>query len=281
MIGFRFINLLVPGDPARFTINGGSGSWQFEQEANFGAAKDAVVGNMCAETYTGEHPVSLDDGAAGCDTAFDELLPLCLGASYLTGRSVTVRRSLPHSDVMLAQVGSHFPRERSINGTRSVVTSGAEFQAAIEAFLTAYTGVGHTEKVLLLIHHWLDALSCWALEDFYLSGTTILQIVAATEESRCPITHNPSFYKYLTAAANRHGLPALSHDVIEMRNDLVHDGSLSGSRFQNKNVQDCGVVAAEVLNWIDIYLHTALHLGPVRQVRFDANLLATLNAYSL
>ncbi len=169
MIGFRFINLLVPGDPVRFSIDGATGSWEFEQEPNFGALKDAVVNRVqCAETHTGQHPASMGDGAGVCDRAFEELLPLCLGASYLTGRSVTCRRSLPQS-----------------------------------------------------------------------------------------------------------------HDVVKMRNDLIHDGTLSGTSFNNRNAADCNIVVAAALNWIDSYLHAALALGPVRNVRFDPHSFDNLNAYSL
>jgi len=282
MIGFRFINLLVPGDPVRFSIDGATGSWEFEQEPNFGALKDAVVNRVqCAETHTGQHPASMGDGAGVCDRAFEELLPLCLGASYLTGRSVTCRRSLPQSDVAVLQVGPDFPRERSVSGSQAVVTDDSEFKAAVEAFLAAYRGVGRAEKVRLVVHHWLDCLACWALEDLYLSGTTILQIIAATEESRSPIRSKPSFYKYLSAAAHRHGLPPLSHDVVKMRNDLIHDGTLSGTSFNNRNAADCNIVVAAALNWIDSYLHAALALGPVRNVRFDPHSFDNLNAYSL
>ena len=282
MIGFRFINLLVPGDPARFSINGATGSWAFEQEPHFETVKDAVANRIqCAETYTGQHPASMDAGVAGCERAFEELLPLCLGASYATGRSVTCRRSLPLSDVTVLEIGPHFPRERSINGSQAIITNDTEFKAIVEAFLVAYDRVGRTEKVRLVVHHWLDTLACWAFEDLYLSGTTVLQIIAATEENILPIRSKPSFYKYLLAAAHRYGLPALSHDVIKMRNDLVHDGTLSGTTFINKNAPDCGTAAAEALNWIDCYLHAVLNLGPVRRIRFDALSFDNLNAYSL
>lgn len=34
-----------------------------------------------------------------------------------------------------------------------------------------------------------------------------------------------------TGAANRAGIAALSRDFVDMRNELVHDGQLIGSRF--------------------------------------------------
>jgi hypothetical protein len=45
MIGFRFINLLVPGDPAKFSIAGATGPWEFAEAHNFKTAKAAVESN--------------------------------------------------------------------------------------------------------------------------------------------------------------------------------------------------------------------------------------------
>jgi SAM-dependent methyltransferase len=59
-----------------------------------------------------------------------------------------------------------------------------EFRNLLEAFLRAWPTNGQTEKALLLIHHWLDALACWSLEDLYLSTTTLLQVISATEADR-------------------------------------------------------------------------------------------------
>lgn len=282
MIGFRFINLLVPGDPDQFTVNGAHDIWTFSKEADFAARKAAIeTEHKNAETYVGEHPVAGADGAAAVEGTVGELLPLCLGASYLTGRSVTVKRSIPPSDVALLQVGPRFPRERAIDAAEACVNNSAEFEQAMAAFLTAYPGAGAAEKVRLVVHHRLDALACWSLEDLYLSATTILQVVADTEESRALIAHHPSFFKYLTAAAGRFGIPGLNHDIVKMRNDLIHDGTVSGTHFSGKTEAECKAIAVQVLNWIDTYFHAALNLGPVHRVRFDAHSLDGLNSYSL
>ena len=220
------------------------------------------------------------DGAAGCETAVAELLPLCLGASYLSGCSVTTKRSLPPSEVQFLRVGDHFPRERSVGFAEPVVSTAAEFEAALRTFVASYATAGKTEKIRLIVHHWLDGLACWALEDLYLSATTVLQIIAATEKKKAPI-RKPSFYKYVVAAGARYGVPTLSHDFKDMRNDLIHDGTLSGSRFSGKTLIECSIVAAEVLNWIDHYIHAAMGLGPVLRARLGAPTVARLNAYSL
>ena len=282
MIGFRAINLLIPGDPQSVTIAGLHGDWILARAANFALGQNAILNlHQCAETYEAEHPVTLAAGAAVADATASEMLAICLGASYATGLSVTTRRALPGSEMQFLQVGPRFPRGRSWSGTEAVVNDANEFKTFLDAFLVGYRTVGQTEKVRLLVHHWLDSLSCWSLEDLYLSATTVLQTIAATEKRKAPIAHKPSFYKYVRAAAVRYGLPVLSHDFKDMRNDLIHDGTLSGTTFQNKTADDGRAVAIDVLNWIDGYLHAALGLGPVRRVRFEPHSLDSLNAYSL
>jgi hypothetical protein len=281
MLGFRFTNLLIPGDPAQFTIQGAHGDWAFEQQINFPEFRNAVQNeHRCAETYVAEHPVTGADGAVAVEGTMGELLPLCLGASFLTGQSVTVKRSTPHSEVMIAQVRSRFPRERSLNGAQPCVNDQQEFKETLEAFLVAYQGAGQEERISLAVHHLLDSLACWSLEDLYLSATTILQVIAANEKRKAA-AYNSGFFTNLAAAAVRFHIPRLSHDIVRIRNDLIHDGTISGTRFVGKSAAECKAVAADALNWIDAYFHVALSLGQVRRIRFNAASFDRLNVYSL
>ena len=66
-----------------------------------------------------------------------------------------------------------------------------------------------------------------------------------------------------------------------MRNDLVHEGTLSGTKFPNKASPECAIAAAAGLSWIDDYMHAALQLGPVAHQRFHPNVYLGLNAFSL
>src|SRR4051812_32015163 len=95
------------------------------------------------------------------------------------------------------------------------------------------------------------------------------------------ISRMSPFFQGVTEASNRFGIPVLSTDFRDMRNDLIHDGTLSGHRFIGKTVADCRIVASDVVNWIDAYVHAAFGLGAVRRVRFDAHSFDGLNAYSL
>jgi hypothetical protein len=280
MIGVRLVNLLIPGDPEELVVAGAHGDWVLAREPDFAARKAAVLEqSMCHETYRAEHPVDGAAGPAAVEGTVGELLPLCLGTSYLSGSAVTVHRSLPWSDLQIIEVPSNFPRERSAAGPGPVVNDEHEFRAALAAFLAAYPTLGRAEKVLLLVHHWLDALACWSLEDLYLSATTGLQVIAATEEGRQGA--GLSFLRAVTDAAVRFGVPPLAADFKNMRNDLVHDGTVSGTRHPGKSADDCRAVAAGVFGWLDAYLHAALNLGPVRRARFDPDSFAGLKVFSL
>jgi hypothetical protein len=138
----------------------------------------------------------------------------------------------------------------------------------VERFVRAWPGAGQTEKALLLVHHWLDALACWSMEDRYLRATTLLQIIVATEAMR---QGKPElrFYPGVTAAAHRIGIRVLSNDFKNMRNELIHDGRLIGTRFPGPDKDACAGVLADLLNWFDEYMHTALSLWPAPKESFQ------------
>ena len=240
----------------------------------------AIQSGQCAETYTLEHSVSMHkDGSAACDLAFKEMTPLLLGASYLSGLSVTANASLPSSEVMILCPSNHWPRARSMGYENAILDTPCQFKSGLEAFVKAWPVSGHDEKVLLLTHHWLDSMSCWSLEDLYLSATTLLQIIAATQVSIEKV--KMSYFDGVRNAARRVGIRVLSRDFVDMRNNLVHEGTLIGSRSHRKSPAQCATVAADVLNWFDEYMHSILGLGPVIRQRFDHHKLLSLNAYSI
>ena len=46
-----------------------------------------------------------------------------------------------------------------------------------------------------------------------------------------------------------------------MRNDIVHEGKLSGSNFSGKTKEDCSLVISDALNWIDNYVWAILSVS--------------------
>jgi hypothetical protein len=189
------------GDPETVTIATPSGQWTLARFAEYDKSKVAIGEEKCAHAYYLENSIALNAGAALVDRVFDEITPILLGASYATGMSVTVNRSTMGSELPLLQPTDHWPRECSMSQGSPVFTSVAEFQALVERFVRAWTPAGQTEKTRLLVHHWLDALACWSMEDLYLSATTLLQIIVATEADRQG--QRLTFYNGVTAAAQR------------------------------------------------------------------------------
>ena len=134
---------------------------------------------------------------------------------------------------------------------------------------------------MLLLHITEEQRNCiYLFEDFYLSATTLLQIIAATEKG---INHRPNakFLPSIQSASSRAGINPLSDDFKDMRNNLIHEGRLLGGRFSGTTIQDCSAVAADVMNWFDDYIHSVLHLGTVKRKRYNATDFINLNAYSL
>lgn len=281
MIGYQVVNLIVPGEPREFSIPGATGDWHFTRRPTYeDDVKLIREKGACAETYSAEHPASLD-ARDDVDAVLDEFVLLCLACSYVSGSAVTAHRSTWSSDVLMMSPGEHLPRDRSLSGTDAVVATTADFVEVCRLFMANYARATHPSpsQLRVMVHHFLDALSCWSLEDLYLSGTTILQVAVAAEELRTG--QELRFLPGVTAAATRFGLGVLSRDFKDMRNDLVHDGVLSGSTFSGRTKQDCARVAADVFDWLDDYFHAVLGLGSVRHRRFDANAFRGLNAFSI
>ena len=82
MIGFWIVNLLIPEEPPTFLVKAQVGIWTFNRAAFYAKSESGIQAGQCAITYAMEHPVSMDNGAAACDAALDEITPLLLGASY-------------------------------------------------------------------------------------------------------------------------------------------------------------------------------------------------------
>lgn len=273
MISLWMVNLLIPGEPKELSLKTPLGDWSFCRYARYAESRKAIREGKCANTYALEYP------DASKMAAIEEVTPITLGASFLTALSATVLSSTMGSEVSFLQPSKHWPRDRSM-GEGSQSTNGAdEFKSILEAIVANWPTKGQSEKALLLIHHWLDALACWSLEDLYLSATTLLQIISATESDRQG--KNLSFLSGVSGAANRMRIRVLGNDFKDMRNELIHEGRLIGTSFLGPDQIACARVVADVMNWLDEYIYAALGLGTPKRVRFSEHDFVTLNAYSI
>ncbi|MCW3641246.1 hypothetical protein [Burkholderia cenocepacia] len=135
-----------------------------------------------AETY------DLRDTAGANDVArLDaEVKPTLHAATYATGMSVTSQRATKDGTHPIVQQSPRWPRRRELDRPSSAVRTLHEFVGLVEVFVRAWPAAGEAEKALLLVTHRLDSLSCWSMEDLYLSATTQLQVIVATEAARQP-----------------------------------------------------------------------------------------------
>lgn len=295
MIGFFLVNLLPPGRPLQFEVRTPSGVWRFSRASNFLDLEEQILARgVCGNTYSMEFTLPTEGmREVTKESAFYETLPICLAASFVSGSAVTVQRSLPHSEIKLLSTSSQFPRARGIGDPASCVNTLDEFIQFVERFVAEYPQLYPTEKLVLLSHLFIDACACWSLENLYLSGSTMLQVIAETEKStgrpfsanhaaaRAPQQRAPkaAFFDYLAGAADRVGITALTHDVVKIRNSLIHAGTLNMPPFSSQ--ADAADPISEAMNWIDTYVYAVLQLGPVPQARYKPRDLAlALNSFS-
>ena len=82
------------------------------------------------------------------------------------------------------------------------------------------------------------------MEDIFLSVGVQMDIVNQCERVA---TGNLglTYFQGMESASNRYALTKLTRDYTKMRNDIVHEGVLSGSNFTGKNKADCAVIITD------------------------------------
>ena len=73
--------------------------------------------------------------------------------------------------------------------------------------------------------------------------------------------HGLTYFQGMTSASTRYGLTQLGNNYKNMRNDIVHEGVLSGSNFAGKSKAECAEVVADTLNWLDRYVLAVVGLA--------------------
>jgi hypothetical protein len=250
MLEFAIANLLH-ADPA-FEIPSSLGKWQFRRFPKYKDVLSAIDKGMCANTYFASLPsISPTSSDAQFLTACDEIVDICLVLSFLTARCVTPSSSTSNSDIGFMSLGDSFVVARSIAGFPSF--SPCSFVTIFAGWLgTAYPAY-RSRTLRLQLCHWLSGLTCFSLEDLYLSAGVQMDIVKQRERAS---TGNSSltYFQGMLSASTRYSLSPLGSDYKNMRNDIVHEGILSGNNFPGKSKSECAEVVAETLNWLDAYV---------------------------
>ena len=266
--GFVIADLLLPENsfavPTRF------GTWEFEKTSWYDKIASELAEGKCGNTFNAfNEAVNSSISDADFGAACEDLRYLCLLLSFLNATCVTPTGSAQYSVPLFLALGDSFFPARAIRGfpelkpknsTTSLLTKG------LSGFSSA-----QSNYLRLLMTHWICGLTCYTLEDLFLAVCVLFDIVKQIEIS---ISGKQLTYaKGIAASSVRLGIAPVQGAVTKMRNDLVHEGRLSGSNFQNRTKADCTQVIADALNWLDEYLIVTLGIsGEVEGVpRWKAN----------
>ena len=134
----------------------------------------------------------------------------------------------------------------------------------------------------LLLSLWVGAITCFNIEDLFMGVAVIMDVVKQAEiqaHGGCQI----SYYNGMKNASQRFGITPLSPDFKNMRNDLLHEGRLSGTNLPGRTKTAVATIVADTLNWLDKYVIAVLGIGNVvpSQARWRGADVALLPALSI
>jgi len=256
MLGFNIADLVTQEET--FDIPSSFGKWEFRKSGNYDRLIEAMEKGMCGNTFTAFHSEASERTTdEQSHSLCDEIIDICLILSFITAKCVTVSGSAVFSCPMFIQLGDHFLRSRAIRGFNDLAPKDA-YSRVFQDGITALQGSMRVRKLRILLSHWISGLTCFTIEDLFLGACVQMDIVKQCET--LPSENRISYFEGMNRASNRYGISPLSPDYKNMRNDLVHEGTLSGSNNQNKTKNDCASIIADVLNWIDEYVLKVLSL---------------------
>ncbi|AZQ85650.1 hypothetical protein EKO29_17615 [Colwellia sp. Arc7-635] len=258
MIGFMITNLIT--DDNEFLVNGKLGQWVFSKSPNYDDMVSPILTKgACGNTFSAElATLSHKSTDAEFSTCCDEIIDICLLLSFIQARCITPSGSSRFSDISFIQLGDDFIPARSIVGFPEIeVKTGftnlfLDWKSSIHPTL-------NNKKLRLFLSHYLSGLTCFTLEDIFLSLGVQMDLIKQ-EEIKIK-GQNMTYQDGMKSASARYGIIPLSPAYTKMRNDIVHEGVLSGKNFKNKSKEDCSKVIIDTLNWIDQYILAALNIS--------------------
>lgn len=249
----------LKSDETEFSVPATLGVWEFRRRDDYPTVLSKIKEGQCAVSYyaynksishnTSDHDFS---GVTG------ELIDSCLILSFIQAACVTPCRTTPRSDAICLQLGDSFVRPRAIAGFPSLPLSDT-----LATFFSRGTptlaGAFQSRRLRIFLSHWISGLTCFSLEDLFLSVGVQMDIIKQCEIAVTGTKLN--YYDGMLSASSRYNLQSLTNDYKNMRNDIVHEGVLSGANFPHKHKARCAEVVATSLNWIDAYVCAVLGLN--------------------
>lgn len=257
MIEFWIADL--KSDETEISIPACIGSWEFRRRDDYAAVLSKIEKGQCAATYYAynesiTHKTPDQDFVA----ITGELIDICLILSFVTATCVTPEGTTPQSDALFLELGDSFVRSRAIAGFPPLPMN-TTYSDFFSGGMARLAGHFQARRLRLFLSHWISGLTCFSLEDLFLSIGVQMDII-----KQCEIAATGkklTYYDGMLSASSRYSIQPLASDYKNMRNDIVHEGVLSGSNFKSKNKEQCAEVVATSLNWIDGYICAVLGLN--------------------
>jgi hypothetical protein len=239
-----------------FVVPCSVGSWEFHQRDDYTEVMDAFEKGQCVPSYYANNSAL---GRSASDEDFgksiDELIDICLILSFVTGACVTPKGTTPQSEAQFVELGDSFIRPRAIRGFDSLKTD-LTLSDVFKSGLPHLAKDFQQRRMRLFLSHWISGLTCFSIEDMFLSVGVQMDIVKQCEIQATGI--KKTYFEGMESASTRYGISKLGTDYKNMRNDIVHEGRLSGSNFSGRTKGDCAAVTSDALNWIDEYVWSVL-----------------------
>ncbi len=254
VVQFMIANLVAAD--ATFEVPSALGQWEFVRAPNYGELIPRINNDACGNTYYACN-AAITPRSSDTDfiTACDEIVDICLVLSFLTARCVAPTGAI--GEITFIATGDTFIRPRAIVGFGELQVRS--LTALFSNWLTTSYTTYRQRHLRLQLSHWLSGLTCFSLEDIYLSVSVQMDIIKQREIAA--MSSNFTFFQGMVSASTNYGLTPLGQDFKNMRNDIVHEGVLSGTNFPSKSKSDCSSVAASTLNWIDQYIISVLSVA--------------------
>jgi len=228
------------------------GSWEFRQKDDYDKVMMGFEDGQCVPSYyTFNSTIGRRRSDEDFEKSIGELIDICLILSFVTGACVTPKGTTQQSEIQFLQLDDSFIRPRAIRGFDSL-NHGKTLKDVFSNGLVSLTREFQQRRMRLFLSHWISGITCFSLEDLFLSVGVQMDII-----KHCEITATgvkKTYLEGMESASSHYGIPKLGTDYKNMRNDIVHEGRLSGSKFSGKTKGECAAVTADALNWIDQYV---------------------------
>lgn len=257
MLELAVTDLILPSSV--FQVPSILGTWEFEPLGTTGTALAVILQGQCAVTYAASLPaITHTSPTSDLERAMYEALDICLILSFVTARCVTIRGGTPQSDIQFISLPDHFLRSRAIEGFPGLPLN-APIGGLFASGITNLQAAMAPRNLRLLLSLWVGGLTCFNLEDLFMAVAVVMDVVKQSEMRAlggCEL----SYFKGMQNASKRYSIAPLSPAFKNMRNDLLHEGGLSGTNIPGLDKAAAADIVADTLAWVDRYVVAVLQL---------------------